>query len=188
MTTLRAFVPRPWRRSLRIAHNYTPNLLAGRTLALANQQSGSEPTPYPSPWGESLTPIPDHGTAEIRANRLSNLQLAADRIDRLQWNPQLIFSFCHRVGDPSPRYGFRPGPVFTIPPPAAPAGGGSPEPGDLQALGSGAPALAHQEGASGWIVATQRLLRPSAPGTATPCRWRQNYQTISVFQPMHRPC
>jgi vancomycin resistance protein VanW len=270
MAILRSLVPRRWRRNLRIAHKHTSDLLAGRTLALANQQSGSEPTPYPFLWGESLTPIPDRGTAEIRANRLCNLQLAAGRIDRLRLNPQKILSFCHRVGDPSPRNGFRPGPVFVGGQVLTGSGGGlcllatnlfhltlhagceilerhchsidaygeqrfyqlgqdasiaygykdlivrnastiplllrlrveahqgqvisslwgqAPQPWrtriDSQILEE-LPS-SHPEGASGWIVATQRFLRPSGPGTAEPCRWQQDYQTISVYQPMHRP-
>jgi vancomycin resistance protein VanW len=273
---LSSLVPRRWRRTLRIAQKQTTDLLRGRTLALASQQSGAEPAHYPFLWGESITPIPDRGTAEIRANRLSNLQLASGRFDLLRWNPHQILSFCHRVGDPSFRNGFQPGPVFVGGQVLTGSGGGlcllatnlfhlilhtggeilerhchsidaygeqrfyelgqdasiaygykdlivrnastiplllrlrvEAEQGHvisslwgqarqpwrtrvnsqiLEELPSSDP-----EGTRGWIVATQRFLRDSAtvaesrPRAAELCRWRQDYQSISVYQPMLIP-
>ncbi len=273
---LRSLVPGQWRRALRIAQKQSSDLLHGRTLALARQQSEPEPAGYPFLWGESVTLIPDRGTAEIRANRLTNLRLAAGRIDRLLWNPRQIFSFCHRVGDPTLRNGFQPGPVFVGGRVLTDTGGGlcllatnlfhltlhagceilerhchsidaygeqrfyelgqdasiaygykdlivrnastiplllqlrvKPEQGHvisslwgqarqpwrtrvnsqiLEQLPSSDPA-----GTSGWIVSTQRFLRESSPAAGSGaradqrCRWQQDYQAISVYQPMLTP-
>jgi len=63
-------------------------------------------------WIESSTPIPDRGTSEIRANRIWNLKLAAQRIHCLNIAPKKIFSFSDRVGEPTKANGFREAPVF----------------------------------------------------------------------------
>ncbi len=63
-------------------------------------------------WSEFRTPIPDRGTPEIRANRLWNLQLAAERIHCLRLAPGAVFSFCDRIGEPTLKNGFRAAPVF----------------------------------------------------------------------------
>lgn len=113
---LRTLLPTPWKRPLRLATKQVNNLLKGYSLALARPALGHSASHqdalYPYRWQESITPIPDRGNAEIRANRIANLRLAASRIDRLSLNHRQIFSFCHCVGDPSPQHGFKEGPVF----------------------------------------------------------------------------
>ena len=101
---------------MRIALKQANNLLKGYSPAFASHalahQSSDPDALYLYRWQESITPIPDRGNPEIRANRIANLRLAASRIDRLNLDPCQIFSFCHCVGDPLPRHGFKEGPVF----------------------------------------------------------------------------
>lgn len=100
------------KRSLRIGYKYAKNFLRGYPLFYARQQVPQHSHLYPHLWGESVTTIPDRGSPEIRANRIANLQLATSKIHQLQLDVGQIFSFCHRVGDPTVRSGFKEGPVF----------------------------------------------------------------------------
>jgi len=81
-------------------------------------------TQYGHLWAAFKTPIPDRGTPQIRADRLWNLQLAAQHIDGLLLPAGAIFSFSHRVGEPSLRRGYRAGPVFVKGKVSVGAGGG----------------------------------------------------------------
>lgn len=101
-----------WKRPLRNAWKYSQALRCGYPFYYARQQQPDRTDRYPYLWSEFTTPIPDRGTSEIRQNRIWNLQLAARQIDYLELRPQQIFSFCDRIGDPTPARGFRAGPVF----------------------------------------------------------------------------
>ena len=85
----------------------------GHAFRYARQQDAAAAAQYGHQWAEFKTPIPDRGSTQIRADRLWNLQLAAQRIDGLLLPAGAIFSFSHRVGEPSLRRGYRAGPVFT---------------------------------------------------------------------------
>jgi vancomycin resistance protein VanW len=100
------------KRLLRLGYRSAKNLLHGYTFAYARQQAPAQAHQCPYLWYRASTPIPDRGSAEIRANRVANLQLAASKINQLQLNPGQIFSFAHRVGEPSLDSGFKSGPVF----------------------------------------------------------------------------
>lgn len=86
--------------------------LRGHAFYYTRIQDPEQADRYCHLWSEFRTPIPDRGTPEIRANRLWNLQLAANRIHCLRLVPSGIFSFCHRVGEPTASNGFREAPVF----------------------------------------------------------------------------
>jgi vancomycin resistance protein VanW len=101
-----------WKRPLRNAWKYGQALRHGYPFYYARQQHPDLADRYPYLWSEFTTPIPDRGTSEIRQNRIWNLQLAARQVDYLELRPQQIFSFCDRIGDPTPARGFRAGPVF----------------------------------------------------------------------------
>ncbi len=101
-----------WKRPLRNTLKYGKSLIKGYPFYYARQQEPQPQILYSHLWHEATTPIPDRGTAEIRQNRLWNLQLAAQKLDYLQLPPRRIVSFCHRVGEPTLRNGFRAGPVF----------------------------------------------------------------------------
>jgi vancomycin resistance protein VanW len=101
-----------WKRPLRNFRKYSQALRRGYPFYYARQQTPELADRYPYLWFESATPIPDRGTAEIRQNRIWNLQLAARQINYLQLHPQQIFSFCDRIGEPTLSRGFRAGPVF----------------------------------------------------------------------------
>ncbi|MEB3338233.1 MAG: VanW family protein [Leptolyngbyaceae bacterium] len=101
-----------WKRPIRNHLKYSKSLLRGYPFSYTRQQNPEQADQYPYLWGESVTPIPDRGSPEIRQNRIWNLQLAASRINYLRLDPQKIFSFCDRVGEPTLSNGFRAGPVF----------------------------------------------------------------------------
>ncbi|MBI4781884.1 MAG: VanW family protein [Oscillatoriophycideae cyanobacterium NC_groundwater_1537_Pr4_S-0.65um_50_18] len=101
-----------WKRSLRTGCTYAKNLFYGYPFYYARQQTPQQSHLYPYLWCESATAIPDRGSPEIRKNRLFNLQLATSKIHQLQLNSGQIFSFCHRVGDPTVENGFQEGYVF----------------------------------------------------------------------------
>ncbi|AFY65749.1 VanW family protein [Geitlerinema sp. PCC 7407] len=101
-----------WKRPIRNALKHSKALVKGYPFYYAGQQEPQPQEPYPHLWHEATTPIPDRGTPEIRQNRLWNLHLAAQKLDYLQIPPGRIVSFCHRVGEPTLRNGFRAGPVF----------------------------------------------------------------------------
>lgn len=101
-----------WKRPLRNWWKYSQALRRGYPFYYARQQNPQSADRYPYLLSEFDTPIPDRGTAEIRQNRIWNLQLAARRVDYLQLYPQQIFSFCDRVGEPTIARGFRTGFVF----------------------------------------------------------------------------
>lgn len=100
------------KRSLRIGYKSAKNFLRGYPLFYARQQTSHHSHDYTHLWSESVTAIPDRGSPEIRKNRIANLQLATSRIHQLRLDSGQIFSFCHRVGDPTVRNGFKEGPVF----------------------------------------------------------------------------
>ena len=100
------------KRSLRIGYKYAKTLIRGYPFFYAQKQSSQPSHRYPHLWCESATPIPDRGSPETRANRIANLLLAASKIHHLQLESGQIFSFCHRVGNPTLRNGFKAGPVF----------------------------------------------------------------------------
>ncbi len=99
---------KPIRRSLK----YTKALVKGYPFHYANQQNPDHTDRYLHKWTEFSTPIPDRGTPEIRANRLWNLQLAAQKIHCLNIAPQKIFCFSDRIGEITKANGFREAPVF----------------------------------------------------------------------------
>jgi vancomycin resistance protein VanW len=117
-------VLREWKRSLRISLKSAKNLLAGYPFFYARQQTPHQSHLYPHLWCDSVTVIPNRGTPEIRKNRILNLQLAASKIHHLELDSGQIFSFCNRVGDPTLKNGFQPGPVFVRGQVQAGVGGG----------------------------------------------------------------
>lgn len=100
-----------WKRPIRSKLKQGKAFLRGYPFYYARIQD-PESDRYRYLWSEFSSPIPDRGTPEIRANRLWNLQLAAQRIHGLQLAPRAIFSFCDRVGEPTLKNGFRAAPVF----------------------------------------------------------------------------
>lgn len=101
-----------FKKPIRNSLKYAKALVKGYPFHYANRQNPDATNSYLYKWIESTTPIPDRGTSEIRANRIWNLQLAAQRIHCLDIAPQKIFSFSDRVGDPTQANGFREAPVF----------------------------------------------------------------------------
>jgi vancomycin resistance protein VanW len=101
-----------WKRPLRNLWKYSQALRRGYPFYYTHQQNPEFADRYPYLWSEFTTPIPSHGTVELRQNRIWNLQLAARRVNYLQLHPQQIFSFCDRVGEPTVSRGFRAGFVF----------------------------------------------------------------------------
>lgn len=111
---------KPIRNSLK----YTKALVKGYPFHYANQQEPNALDRYSHKWTEFTTSIPDRGTSEIRANRIWNLKLAAERIHCLNLAPQKIFSFSDRIGNPIKSKGFREAPVFVNGQVLVDAGGG----------------------------------------------------------------
>ena len=101
-----------YKRPIRNALKQGRALLRGYRFRYARVQDPERAGRYGHLWSESTTPIPERGTPLIRANRVSNLRLAAARIDALRLAPGEIFSFCDRTGEPTVRNGFREAPVF----------------------------------------------------------------------------
>ena len=99
---------KPIRNSLK----YAKSLAKGYPFHYASQQNPYEAEQYSYKWIETTTLIPDRGTRDIRANRIWNLQLAAQKIDCLNFSPNKIFSFSDRIGNPTKANGFREAPVF----------------------------------------------------------------------------
>jgi vancomycin resistance protein VanW len=99
---------KPIRNSLK----YAKALAKGYPFHYVRQQNPVDADQYLYKWIEFSTPIPDRGSSDIRANRISNLQLAAQKIHCLNFAPQKIFSFSDRVGEPTKANGFREAPVF----------------------------------------------------------------------------
>lgn len=100
------------KRPLRNWWKYAQALGRGYPFYYARQQNPDDRHLYPYLWSEFETPLPDRGTAEISQNRIGNLQLAARRVDDLLIEPQEIFSFCDRIGEPTLKRGYRSGFVF----------------------------------------------------------------------------
>jgi vancomycin resistance protein VanW len=111
---------KPLRNTLKQSKAY----LHGFPFSYARTQDPERAQRYGFAWGESRTPIPARGTDEIRANRLWNLRLAAERIHGLRLAPREIFSFFDRVGAPTGANGFREAPVFSRGRVTTDAGGG----------------------------------------------------------------
>jgi vancomycin resistance protein VanW len=101
-----------FKKPIRNSLKYAKSLAKGYPLHYARRQNPYDAEQYPHKWIETITPIPDRGTTEIRSNRIWNLQLAAQRIDCLNFAPNKIFSFSDRVGNPTKSNGFRDAPVF----------------------------------------------------------------------------
>lgn len=101
-----------FKKPLRHSLKYVKALAKGYPFHYASQQNPADADHYLYKWTEFSTPIPDRGTSEIRANRIWNLQLAAQQIDYLNLAPQKIFSFSDRIGEPTKAKGFREAPVF----------------------------------------------------------------------------
>jgi vancomycin resistance protein VanW len=101
-----------FKKPIRNSLKYAKTLVKGYPFHYANQQNPHNSDQYLYKWIESSTTIPDRGTSEIRANRIWNLQLAAQRIHCLNIAPQKIFSFSDRIGEPTKAKGFREAPVF----------------------------------------------------------------------------
>lgn len=100
------------KKPLRNSFKYAKALAKGYPFHYANQQNPNDIDRYLHKWTEFRTPIPDRGSAEIRANRIWNLQLAAKKIHCLNLAPKKIFGFCDRIGEPTRANGFREAPVF----------------------------------------------------------------------------
>ena len=101
-----------FKRPIRNSLKYAKALAKGYPFHYANQQNPDYSDRYLHKWTEFSTPIPDRGTPEIRANRIWNLQLAAQKLNCLNISPQKIFSFSDRIGEPTKTNGFREAPVF----------------------------------------------------------------------------
>ncbi|OLP17777.1 hypothetical protein BST81_11925 [Leptolyngbya sp. 'hensonii'] len=101
-----------WKRPIRNQLKSGQAWLRGYPFYYTRQLNPEAVDRYTHCWSESVTPIPDRGSAEIRQNRLWNLKQAASRIHYLRLDPGQIFSFCDRVGEPTLANGFREGPVF----------------------------------------------------------------------------
>ena len=112
------------KRVIRHSLKQSKACLKGHAFRYARQQDADSAALYGELWAEFKTPIPDRGSPRIRADRLWNLQLAAQCMHGLLLPPGAIFSFSHRVGDPSLRRGYRAGPVFENGKVSAGAGGG----------------------------------------------------------------
>ncbi|MBD2187294.1 VanW family protein [Pseudanabaena mucicola] len=103
---------------------YTKALAKGYPFHYARHQQPHQADQYLHKWIEFETPIPDRGTSEIRANRIWNLQLAAQKINFLNLPPNKIFGFSDRIGAPTKANGFREAPVFVRGQVLTDAGGG----------------------------------------------------------------
>ena len=101
-----------FKKPIRNGLKYAKALVKGYPFHYANCQNPDSADQYLHKWIESIMPIPDRGTLEIRANRIWNLRLAAQRIHCLHIAPQKIFSFSDRIGAPTRANGFREAPVF----------------------------------------------------------------------------
>lgn len=101
-----------FKKPIRNSLKYAKSLAKGYPFHYARQQNRDDAYQYPHKWIETSTLIPDRGTTEIKSNRIWNLQLAAQRIDYLNFAPNKIFSFSDRVGNPTKSNGFRDAPVF----------------------------------------------------------------------------
>ncbi|MCL1492822.1 MAG: VanW family protein [Pseudanabaena sp. Salubria-1] len=101
-----------FKRPIRNSLKYAKALAKGYPFHYANQQNPDHSDRYFHKWTEFITPIPDRGTPEIRANRIWNLQLAAQKLNCLNIAPQKIFCFSDRIGEPTKTNGFREAPVF----------------------------------------------------------------------------
>lgn len=101
-----------FKKPIRHSLKYAKSLAKGYPFHYASQQNFDDAEQYPHKWIETSTLIPDRGTTEIRANRIWNLQLAAQKIDYLNLSPNKIFSFSDRIGNPTKANGFREAPVF----------------------------------------------------------------------------
>ena len=89
------------------------NLLKGYAFDYASKKNNLDISTYKYQWSSFTTPIKKRsGLASINENRIHNMQLAADRIDRLIIQPQQIFGFWNSVPRPIERNGFRSGPML----------------------------------------------------------------------------
>lgn len=75
-------------------------------------------------WGECVTPVRRRGAAEADADRLHNMQRAIDHLDGVLLAPGQVLSFWHHVPRPSPRHGYRAGPMLVAGRLAVDVGGG----------------------------------------------------------------
>lgn len=100
------------KRPLRVGIKYGITCLKGYPLYYSRVQQPNVDPHFSHLWASCETPIPQRGTPEVRANRIWNLQLAANRLHGLILQPGQIFSFWNRVPSPTVTNGFREGPVF----------------------------------------------------------------------------
>ena len=96
-----------FKKPIRNSLKYAKVLVKGYPFHYANQQNHDHRDRYLYKWTEFSTPIPDRGTFQIRANRIWNLKLASQKLNCLDINPQKIFSFSARIGEPTKANGFR---------------------------------------------------------------------------------
>ena len=90
------------------------HFLRGYSGHFAATQVPIETIPYAHLWGQAVTSIPARPGADatLVANRLRNIELAAQRVHGLLLEPGQIFSFWNRVPRPTLSNGFREGPAF----------------------------------------------------------------------------
>ncbi|MBE9030048.1 VanW family protein [filamentous cyanobacterium LEGE 11480] len=101
------------KRELRTCLTYGETLLKGYPFCYGRQQDMTQAGCYTYPWSEFVTPIPHRpGAEQINADRLWNLQQAAQHIHGLILLPGQLFGFWNRVPKPTLRNGFRAGPAF----------------------------------------------------------------------------
>lgn len=104
---------RQLKRLLRTGLTYFKTWVKGYPLRYGRRQDLSQSQQYELQWSEFVTAIPQRpGADEVNANRLWNLNQAAQRIDGLILQPGEIFGFWNRVPKPTLRNGFREGPAF----------------------------------------------------------------------------
>lgn len=102
------------KRTARVLLKGVKTWLRGYPLhyAKSSDRCPERPSDYQHPWIKVCTPIPNKGTAAVRASRLVNLQIAIDRLHGAIVRPGQILAFWHHVPAPIERNGFRRGPVF----------------------------------------------------------------------------
>lgn len=100
------------KRQVRVGLKFGGTVLHSYPWFYASVQEPVTNLHYNHLWVEFSSPIPQRGSADVRENRLWNLNLAASRLHGLILQPQQILGFWNRVPPPTLANGFREGPVF----------------------------------------------------------------------------
>ncbi|MEM9924313.1 MAG: VanW family protein [Cyanobacteria bacterium P01_D01_bin.50] len=104
---------RSWKAYIRHLRKLGENLLHGYHFYYASKQSHTDISTYRYQWSSFTTPIKQRsGLQNVNENRISNMQLAANKIDRLIIQPKQIFNFWNCVPRPIIKNGFRSGPML----------------------------------------------------------------------------